>query len=79
MDMKKIPPMPSLYIEGHNVRKGFAVSRCWSDFDCSRMPPASEEEMQPVRFYSDGRYAKRVVERFNRMQERRCAAIGKTE
>lgn len=42
-----------LFIEGHNVRKGYAVSL--------ELGPA-----EPVRYYSNLRYARRVVDRFNR-------------
>lgn len=45
--------MKRLYLEGHNVRKGHGVSVEY------RVGP-------PVRFYDSLRYARKVVERFNR-------------
>lgn len=59
-----------LYIEGHNHRKGYAVGVAFSDAEI-RTLPASDEAQKPARFYSNLRYARRVVQRFNRMAERR--------
>ena len=45
--------MKRLYIEGHNVRKGYGVS-------------VEYQAGPPVRFYQNRGHAFRVVERFNR-------------
>lgn len=45
--------MKRLYLEGHNIRKGQAVS-------------VEYQSGPPVRFYQNLRYARKVVERFNR-------------
>lgn len=52
--------MTRLYVEGHNHRLGYIVSVELSD-------------ETPVRHYSDLRYARKVVERFNRIQKIREA------
>ncbi len=57
-----------LYLEGHNVKRDYAVSVQFSDHEVSAMPPETSqlEPDAPVRFYSDRRYADRVIGRFNR-------------
>lgn len=54
-----------LFIAGHNHRKGYAVTRIWSDAECSRLPPATPEEMAPVRFIQNRLHAFKLVERWN--------------
>lgn len=55
-----------LYIEGHSVRRGHAISRKWSNAECSTLPPATPDELKPVRFVSELGHAKHLVERWNR-------------
>lgn len=55
-----------LYIEGHSVRRGHAISRKWSNAECSTLPPATPDELRPVRFIDGLDRAKRLVERWNR-------------
>lgn len=55
-----------LYIEGHNVRKGWAISRTWSDEECSILPYPSAEELDPIRFIKSREKAIRLVYRWNR-------------
>ncbi len=53
--------MPFLYIEGHSARRGYAVLVEYSD-------------APPVRYYSNLRRARAIVERFNRLQVRKNGA-----
>lgn len=62
-----------LYIEGHNRRRGYAVGRTYTASEIRATQPSREAE-EPVRFYSNLRYARSVVERFNRMACRRAAS-----
>ncbi|EKY4113744.1 TPA: hypothetical protein ACGW3M_000917 [Pseudomonas aeruginosa] len=55
-----------LYIEGHNALRGYAISREWSDKECAALPPATAEDMKPVRYTSNARHAKALVGRWNR-------------
>lgn len=57
-----------LFIEGHNVKRGYAVSVQYSSSEISAMPSeaANDPPDAPVRFYQNGRVAERVVSRFNR-------------
>lgn len=55
-----------LCIEGHSAQKGYAISRKWSDKECSTLPPATQAELQPVRFEKNHRKAVQVVERWNK-------------
>jgi hypothetical protein len=57
-----------LYLEGHNVKHGHAVSLQFSDAEISAMPPETVllEPDEPVRFYGNRRHADRVIGRFNR-------------
>lgn len=57
-----------LFIEGHNAKRGFAVSVQYSNSEISAMPPeaANDAPDAPVRFYKSGLFAKHVVSRFNR-------------
>jgi hypothetical protein len=55
-----------LFIEGHNRAKGYAISRSWSDHECSTLPPPAEREMRPVRYFQGHRKAACFVERYNR-------------
>ncbi|KRP87425.1 hypothetical protein TX25_26035 [Pseudomonas lactis] len=57
-----------LYLEGHNVKRGYAVSVQFTECQISAMAPQTAliEPDGPVRFYRDRRYADRVIERFNR-------------
>lgn len=54
-----------LYIEGHSVKKGYAISREMSDAECSKQPSARAVELTPLRFVSNIRKAKGLVERYN--------------
>ncbi|WP_158683490.1 hypothetical protein [Burkholderia sp. BE12] len=55
-----------LYIAGHNHRRGYAIAREWSDAECSRLPAADADDMQPVRFVIDRDKAFHLVARWNR-------------
>jgi len=57
-----------LYLEGHNAKRGYAVSIQYADHEISAMPPETAllEPDAPVRFYCDRRHANRVIGRFNR-------------
>ncbi|KGG87683.1 hypothetical protein P245_19725 [Comamonas thiooxydans] len=55
-----------LYIEGHQAKQGYVISREWSDAECSELPTATAAELTPVRFVSDMRKAKAMVQRYNR-------------
>jgi len=54
-----------LYCEGHSVSKGWAISRSWSDAECSSLPSAQEDEMRPVRFVRSRDRALKLAERWN--------------
>ena len=56
-----------LYIEGHTHRHGYAVSRSWSDAECSQLPVVIESELRPVRFFAGYGRAQRFVARWNRL------------
>jgi hypothetical protein len=53
--------MKKLYIEGHHHKLGYVVR-------------LELEDAPPVRYYSNLRYARRAVERFNRRQAIRQGA-----
>lgn len=55
-----------LYIEGHNSKRGYAISRSWSDAECAAMPAATEDDITPVRFIRERARAFALVQRFNR-------------
>lgn len=55
-----------LYIEGHNAKRGYAISREWSDQECATLPPVTPEELKPVRFIVTLARAKALVSRWNR-------------
>lgn len=55
-----------LYIEGHNVRKGWIISKAWSDEECSTLPPPTQEELSPVRFVASKEKAVKLIRRWNR-------------
>ncbi|MEX6780529.1 hypothetical protein [Pseudomonas aeruginosa] len=54
-----------LYLEGHNVRRGYAVGVTYCDEEILSLPASTEPEM-PVRFYENRRRAEAVIARFNR-------------
>jgi hypothetical protein len=54
-----------LHIEGHNHRHGYAVSRIWSDAECSALPAATDDEIAPVRYFASRSRAERFVSRWN--------------
>lgn len=54
-----------LYVEGHNIRKGWAISKEWSDAECRALPVPTEQELLPVRFIQSRRRALQIVERWN--------------
>nr|WDE72665.1 hypothetical protein [Cupriavidus gilardii] len=60
-----------LFVEGHNHRRGYAVTPQYSPEEIRVMVAVSEPD-SPVRFYPNLRHARRVVERFNRMAARRA-------
>ena len=55
-----------LYIEGHAARRGYVISRTWSDDECRQLPPMNDEEAKPVRFINSRRKAFALVSRWNR-------------
>ncbi|MGG2621736.1 hypothetical protein [Pseudomonas aeruginosa] len=56
-----------LFLEGHNVKRGYAVSVQLSNHEIMAMPAiVGDERIAPVRFYQNRRYADRVISRFNR-------------
>jgi hypothetical protein len=62
-----------LYIEGHNHRRGFAISRSWSATEIRAAIESGEtadeheaERLRPVRYVPNHRRAALLVERFNR-------------
>lgn len=55
-----------LYIEGHNRESGYAISKQWSDAECSALPAAKVEDLRPVRFITSLRRAIIVIARWNR-------------
>jgi hypothetical protein len=57
-----------LYIEGHHVRRGYVISREFSDDECRVLGPCKPEEIAPVRYYKGSlREARMLVDRWNRM------------
>lgn len=56
-----------LYLEGHNVKQGYAVSVQYADHKIAAMPVVTgDEKIVPVRFYRNRRHADQVIARFNR-------------
>lgn len=55
-----------LYIEGHNHMRGYAISREWSDAECSYLPCAAPSDVQPVKYLTSRARAFHVVARWNR-------------
>lgn len=62
-----------LYIESHNHRRGFAISRSWSPAEIRAALESGEaqderetERLKPVRYVTTAIRAARLVERFNR-------------
>ncbi|MBW6123138.1 hypothetical protein KZ843_09595 [Pseudomonas aeruginosa] len=56
-----------LYLEGHNVNRGYAVSVQYADYEITAMPLVmGDEQIEPVRYYENRRHADRVIARFNR-------------
>ena len=57
-----------LFLAGHNVKRGHAVSVQFATHEISAMPPETAllDPDPPVRFYRNRRYAESVIERFNR-------------
>jgi len=54
-----------LYIEGHNVRKGWAISMCWTDAEISAME-CTDVVDPPIKFVKSREKAFKLVERWNR-------------
>lgn len=54
-----------LYIEGHNAKQGYAISREWTDAECFKLPPASAGDLAPLRFVSHIDKARAMVARYN--------------
>lgn len=55
-----------LYIEGHHPQKGYAITREWSDQECSTLRIATDEELKPVRFVAVKGKAMTLVSKWNR-------------
>ena len=55
-----------LFIEGNNAQRGYAISREWSDKEGAALPPATAEDLKPVRYATSVRHAKALVGRWNR-------------
>lgn len=55
-----------LQIEGHAPRQGYAISKAWSDHECSTLSHSTDEELKPVRWVSCKDKAFALVERWNR-------------
>lgn len=55
-----------LYVEGYNARKGWIISRTWSDEECIALPNPSPDELTPVRFVKSREKAMQLVQRWNR-------------
>jgi hypothetical protein len=55
-----------LYIEGHNHKRGYVVSRTWSIAECSTLPPTTDDEIRPVRQFATRPRAERFIARYNR-------------
>lgn len=56
-----------LYIEGHNHKHGYAVSREYSDAECSKLALVVADDLDPRRFVPCLRKAKRFVRLWNAM------------
>lgn len=54
-----------LFIEGHNVKKGYIISMCWTDAEISAMDYTDVVD-PPLRFIRSRNKAFRLVERWNR-------------
>ena len=55
------------YLEGHNYKKGYAISREWYDAECATTLPLSmESELKPIRYVSRLDKARAIVLRYNR-------------
>jgi hypothetical protein len=55
-----------LHVEGHSAKFGYAISKEWSDKECSELPPPSDEEIKPVCFVESRKKVFKLVERWNR-------------
>ncbi|MFU5648713.1 hypothetical protein ACM7UX_31280 [Pseudomonas aeruginosa] len=56
-----------LYLEGHNVHRGYAVSIQYADCEITAMPSVmGDAQIEPVRYYKNRRRADRVIVRSNR-------------
>jgi hypothetical protein len=55
-----------LYVEGHSIRRGWAISRCWSAEEIRVLPFPRDEELKPVKFIENREKAFCIVERWNR-------------
>lgn len=54
-----------LYVEGHKAKYGYAISREWSDAECSKLPGATATQLAPLRFVGSIRKATALVKRYN--------------
>lgn len=54
-----------LFIEGHNIKHGYAVGVQYTASEIHALPAPALPDL-PVRYYKDRRYADRVISRFNR-------------
>jgi len=61
-----------LFIDGHAMRRGYAIGIEYSALEVGALPALVEPE-PPVRWVQNRRRALRLVERFNRMAARRGA------
>lgn len=55
-----------LYIEGHSHKKGYVISKSWSDKECSEVNLDGNEDLKPLRFIKSDAKAKEMVNRWNR-------------
>lgn len=55
-----------LYVEGHSVHRGWAISCYWPREEILALPFPTEQELKPVKFIESREKALRVVERWNR-------------
>lgn len=54
-----------LFVEGHSVKRGYAISVQYTDCEISALPSVTEPDF-PVRFFNNRRRAELVIGRFNR-------------
>ena len=55
-----------IYIEGHSHKKGYVISKSWSNKECSEVNLDGNEDLKPLRFIKSDAKAKEMVNRWNR-------------